>query len=556
MFGRKKLLSILVILAFMISIFSPVALADASTGNVTKITILHTNDTHARAESTKTEIGFAKIATLVTEYKKQNANTLVVDAGDTFHGQTIATLVRGESIAKIMNTSGYDAMTAGNHDFNYGYQRLVELSKMLNFPVLIANVRNQADNTRLFNPYIIKEVAGVKVGIFGLATPETTYKTHPKNVEGLIFTDPVKEAQAVVAELKTKADVIIALTHLGTDVASTDTSTKLAREVAGIDIIVDGHSHTIMETGTTVGGTLIVSTGEYDKNLGVVELEWQGGKLTSKKAGLVKVEAVAATAQDQKVLDIVNAIKTEQKTVLSEVIGKTTVKLDGERAQTRTMETNLANLITNAMLETTGADVAITNGGGIRASIDAGEITKGEVITVLPFGNYIVTKKIKGADIKAALEVGAKAYPEQNGAFSQVAGITYLIDKNKPAGERVSLIKVKGQALDLNKEYLLATNDFMAAGGDGYVMFKGKAIVNEYPALDEALLSYIKARGTVEPKVEGRIVAKNTYTVVKGDNLWKIAQKYSTVWQKLQELNKLKNPQLIHPGQELIVFAQ
>lgn len=554
MIGRKKFISILVVLTLLISILSPAAFAETGSGDITKITILHTNDTHARVDSTATEIGFAKIATLVADYKKQNPNTLVLDAGDTFHGQTIATLVRGESIAKIMNNIGYTAMTAGNHDFNYGYQRLVELSQILNFPLVVANVRYQADNTRLFSPYIIKEIAGVKVAIFGLATPETTYKTHPKNVEGLVFTDPVLEAKELVAELKTKADVIIALAHLGTDAASVDTSTKLAQEVAGIDLIVDGHSHTVMEEGTTVGDTLIVSTGEYGKNLGVVELQLQGGKLLDKKASLIKVDSLAETVQEQAVFNMITSLKEEQQAVLAEVIGKTTVKLEGERAQVRTGETNLGNLITDAMLEVTGVDIAITNGGGIRASIDVGEITKGEVVTVLPFGNYIVTKRVKGADILAALELGAKAYPEQNGGFAHVGGLTYAIDKSKPAGERVSDVFVNGAALDLNKEYLLATNDFMAAGGDGYEMFKDYPIVNEFSALDEAVQSYIMARGTVEPKVEGRITVKSaTYTVVPGDSLWKIAKKYNTVWQKLQELNKLKNPNLIYPGQVLLL---
>jgi 5'-nucleotidase/UDP-sugar diphosphatase len=551
MFKRKRLSVLLVMLLFLLTVFSPAVLAD--TGGVTKITILHTNDTQGHVEATPTEIGFAKIATLVADYRKQNPNTLVLDAGDTFHGQPIATLVQGESVARMMNSVGYTAMTAGNHDFNYGYQRLLELSKTLDFPIISANVRYQADHARVFSPYLIQEVGGVRVAVFGLATPETTYKTHPKNIEGLIFTDPVQEAKEIVAELKPKADVIIALTHLGTDPSSTDTSTKLASEVAGIDLIVDGHSHTVMEKGTMVGDTLIASTGESSNNLGVVELEFQGGKLLSKQASLIHAKDTASVAQDPKVLDIINAVKTEQQKVLSEVIGKTSVTLNGEGNQIRAAETNLGNLLTDAMREATGADVAVINSGAIRTSIDSGDITKGEIITVLPFGNYVVAKKVKGADIKAALELGARVYPEPNPAFLQVAGLTYAIDKNKPAGEKVSAVKVKGQDLDLDQEYLLATNDFLAAGGDSYTMFKDQPVVSEGSALDEILQNYIAVRGTVTPGVEGRITGRSTYTVVKDDCLWKIAKKYHTVWQKLQELNNLKNPDLIYPGQVLVV---
>jgi len=425
---------------------------------------------------------------------------------------------------------------------------------------LSANVK-KTDGKRLLTPYSIKEVDGFKIGIFGLATPETTYKTHPKNVEGLTFVDPVEEAKVMVAELKGKVDVIVALAHLGMDKSSQDTSIKLAQAVPEIDLIVDGHSHTTLKDGMMVGNTLIASAGEYDKNLGAIQLTFEGKKLIAKKAGLVTKEETEWIADDKDVLNLVNGIKTEQGKVLSQVIGKTAVKLDGEREQVRKGETNLGNLIADAMISVSGADAAITNGGGIRASIEAGDITKGQIITVLPFGNYIVTKKVKGADIKSALELGVKPYPEENGAFPHVSGMTYTIDPSKLAGEKVTSILIKGQPLDINQDYVLATNDFMAAGGDGYTMLADDATANEYPALDEAVISYIQAKQVVEPKVEGRIAAKpatstSIYIVKPGDVLWRIAKQYGTTWEKLVEINKLKNPHLIFPGQEIIVPAQ
>ncbi|MBF8984042.1 5'-nucleotidase C-terminal domain-containing protein [Lutibacter sp. B2] len=532
-----------------------------------EIILFHTNDTHARVEADKyAGMGFAKIATYIKEQKSKNPNVLVLDAGDTFHGQTIATLVKGESIAKVMNQVGYDAMTTGNHDFNYGQERLVELDQMTNFPILAANVTKE-DGTDFLKPYIIKEVDGVKVGIFGLATPETAYKTHPKNVEGLKFNDPVAAAQKMVTELKGKADVIIALAHLGLDESSTDTSEKVAKEVTGIDIIIDGHSHTTLKEGKLVGNTLIASTGEYDKNLGKITLKLTDYKLTSKEASLISKEEAENATEDADILKIVNDIKTDQQKVLSQVVGKSKVVLDGEREHVRAGETNLGNLITDSMLDMTNAQIAISNGGGIRASINEGEITKEEIITVLPFGNYIVTKNLTGEQILKALEHGTDTYPEAKGAFPHVAGLTYKIDENKPVGNRIVDVVANGEPLDLQKIYLVATNDFMAAGGDNYTMFKDAKIVNEYPALDEGLVAYIQKLGEVAPTKEDRVssfqkateikkeVTTSNYVVKSNDVLWKIAKKYNTTWEKLTKMNNLKNANLIVTGQKLVVPA-
>lgn len=530
----------------------------AAGNNAVTLTILHTNDTHARVKEGD-GMGFAKIYTLIQQSRKENPNTLVLDAGDTFHGQTIATLNKGESIANIMNAIGYDAMTPGNHDFNYGTERLTELDGIANFPILAANVK-KADGTDLLTPYIIKEIAGLKVGIFGLATPETIFKTHPDNVKGLTFTDPAKAAAEMTALLLDQTDMIICLAHLGMDTASTDTSTKVANEVKGVDLIIDGHSHTVLEQGQVVGDTLIVSTGEYDKNLGKVEVTVTDGKVTAMKAALISKDKVTDVAADEAIVKTIEGIEAEQAVILDEVVGKTEVDLEGAREKVRKGETNLGNLITDAMVSLTGADCALTNGGGIRASITAGDITKGEIIQVLPFGNYIVTKNVPGADIKAALEHGTSAYPELLGGFPHVSGIQYVIDTGRPAGDRVVDITVNGKPLDLNAEYTLATNDFMAAGGDNYTMFADNAILNEYSGLDEAVITYVKAKETIAPKAEGRITAKDGsvkepqyYIVKKGDWLRKIAKMFNTTWKKLQELNQLKNPDLIYPNQKILL---
>lgn len=571
----KKTVWLSTIVGLFLGASSAIPAAAADTAKT--ITILHTNDIHSRVEESKDGIGYAKLASIVREQKQANPNTLVLDAGDTFHGQTIANLVRGESIVSIMNSIGFDAMAPGNHDFNYGSDRLVELSGMAKFPIISANVRKK-DGPQLLKPYIIKEVAGVKIGIFGLTTPETAFKTHPNNVKNVTFADPVAEAKAMVAELKSKADVIVALAHLGVDKSSADTSIKVAEQVPGIDVIIDGHSHTMLEKGMTVGGVLIAQTGEYSKNIGKVELTMDGTKLKSKTASLITRPAADGVQPDPAVTGIVDEIKKSQNAVLSQVVGSTPVKLVGEREVVRVGESNLGHLITDAMLDETGADVALTNGGGIRASIEAGPITKGQVITVLPFGNYIQTKKVKGSDIIAALELGVSSYPEPLGGFPHVGGVTFALDASQPSGQRVSDVKVKGADIEPNKDYLLATNDFMAAGGDQYTMFKDYPIANDFSSLEESVIAYLQKIGSVETAAESRIAVKSAsaaavtaaesttaapepasspavYIVKSGDTLGAIAKQHDTTWQSLQKLNRIANPDLIFPGQQMLLSA-
>jgi 5'-nucleotidase len=469
------------------------------------ISIVHTNDTHARVEAGSYDgMGLDKVATIVNNVKAANPNTLVLDAGDALHGQTIATLVEGESIIKIFNEIGYDAMTAGNHDFNYGKERLLELADMANFPILGANVY-KANYENFLPEYVIKEVGGVKVGIFGLATPETKFKSHPKNTEGLEFFDSVIIGKLMVAKLQDEADVIVALSHLGLDQSSTERSDLIAEYVDGIDLIVDGHSHTVLEEGMMVGDTMIVQAGEYDKNVGRVDILVKNGKVSSMTAKLITKEEGEALEADPGVVAIVEEIKEANDLITEEIIGSTEIKLEGAREFVRTGETNLGNLITDSMVEFTGADVALTNGGGIRDSIQIGDITVGDVITVLPFGNYVVTIDVTGAELVEALEHGLQAYPETLGAFPHIAGMNVVFDPSQEVGSRVVEVTVGGEELDMEATYSLATNDFLAAGGDDYTMFGGKELTALYPGLDEILIEYIKEYGTEGSPVEGRI---------------------------------------------------
>lgn len=488
-----------------------VAVMQINEGYVEKskeITIFHTNDVHSRVDN------YSKVKAYINNYD----NKLLVDAGDTFHGQSIATLEFGSSIAKILKAMGYSAMVPGNHDFNYGQDRLAELGEDANIKILAANIKK--NGTSKYDEYTIEEVNGVKIGIFGIATPETAYKTNPNNVTGLNFGTKdsiIKDAENMVSKLKGEgANIIIALSHLGIDSDTKVKSTDIAKAVDGIDLIIDGHSHSILEDYSefnNINETKIASTGEYLKGLGEVTVSFDEN-LQVENIDLKTVDTNTLVEEDAEISNLINSIRENQQEILNEVVGSTPIKLEGSRELVRSGHTNLGRLITSAMLNETGADIAITNGGGIRDSIEAGDITKDSIIKVLPFGNYIVTKKVKGSDIVAALEHGMV---EGSGSFAHFAGIT--VESKKESDEqgvirhKVLSVKINGDDLDLNKEYVLATNDFMAVGGDGYTMFSNYPTLNEYSALDESLIKYIEkvgSEGIIAIDKEERLIVKDS----------------------------------------------
>jgi len=561
-----------------------------------EVVIGHMNDTHGRVKEGKYDgMGFARVSTVMNEVRAAEENVLFLDAGDTLHGTTFATLSQGESIVKLLNAMELDVLSPGNHDFNYGKERLKELAEMADFDVVSANVVDKKGN-HYFNPYVIKEMEGVRVGIFGLATPETAYKTNPKNVEGITFGSPIEYAEKTVAKLKEEgADLIVAVCHLGIDESTKEQyqSIGVVKAVDGIDILVDGHSHTALQNGMQVNDTMIVQTGEYDKNFGLVSIKVTDGnmevaaRLVTKAdaMGMVKqsqivieevqkvevvekytiksgdtldkiavnydvpmetlveantgiknpnliyvndeimipmekevvnviaqksTEVMGGIAKDPKIVKLIQEIEAEQQKITEVEIGTTPVVLYGEREMVRRGETNLGNLITDSMLWKTGADIAMTNGGGIRASIQEGMIKVGDVITVLPFGNYVITKSVTGQDILDALEHGVSDYPATKGAFPHVAGMRVVFDESKPAGSRVVEVTMpSGEQIDPAKEYTLATNDFMAAGGDDYSMFKERPQVGNFEGLDEILKDYIQSEGVTQEAIDGRMKVTN-----------------------------------------------
>lgn len=507
---KKILKSLSIIMLIFITACTGLVSKEVRPTEKAEIVIMHSNDSHGRiVEGSNDGMGYARINTLVKDAKATNANVIYLDAGDTLHGTVMASLDKGESMVKVLNASGVAAIVPGNHDFNYGIDRLIELSKKMNFPVLANNVAWEKDGKLIFEEYKISTVAGYRIGVFGVATPETLFKTSPNNVVGVKFIDPVTASKNTVEKLKKeKVDFIVALSHLGLDESSDEKnrSDNLARLVPEINLIVDGHSHTVLKEGKKVGNTMIVQTGDYNKNLGKVKLTLNPDGTNLVEASLLdKATAMKDVKEDEEMVKLVAEVKASQASITEVVLGSTEVKLIGDRAVVRKGESNLGNYLTDAMKWKTGADIAITNGGGIRASINAGTIKKADVLSVLPFGNYVIVIEATGADIKAALENGTAGYPSEHGAFSHVSGIKYSFDPTKLPGQRVQSVMIGDKALDLNKVYKIATNDFMAAGGDKYDSFKGKKQVAHYEGLDEILADYIKSGAKAKEGIEGRI---------------------------------------------------
>lgn len=469
-----------------------------------QITLLHTNDMHGFFTEGKYDgMGISKIATFLQETKAKNPNTLMLDAGDALQGNNLVTVSNGETGAPIMNQVGYDAMVAGNHEFDYGWQQTIKLAELLNFPMLSANVTRD-DGSEFLKGYATFDLEGVKVGVFGLTTPETSYKSHPDNTKGLKIGDIYSSGEAAVKKLKTMgAQVIVGLVHLGDE--GDYTSDSLAKKVAGIDVIIDGHSHSTYETGKLVNGVLIGSAGEKTKNVGVINLTVKDGAITKKEASLFTKKMAADYTERADVLNAVNQAVAANAPILEKVVAKAPFELLGEKENVRKGETNLGNLLTESLLDISKADIAFTNGGGIRSSIPAGDITVGDVLTVLPFGNTVRVIELKGSDVIAALENGFSKYPEALGGFPHIAGMTASFDASKPAGARIVEVKVGGTTIDPDKTYTLVTNDFLVAGGDNYTMFTGKNVVAEFGAMDEVLIDFITKNGFDKAKTDGRI---------------------------------------------------
>lgn len=511
----RKFLSVLLAMAMVLSLtvtsFAADTAADAKAEMAGKTVILHTNDVHGAVE------GYAYIAQLKADYEAKGAEVILVDAGDFSQGTTYVSSTKGADAVTMMNAAGYDVVTLGNHEFDYGYAQLKENMSKAKFKVVCADVFNE-DGTPIFDAnYTYTTKSGVKVGFFGMETPETQTKANPALIKGLTFATGdafTKAAADQVAALK-DADVVICLAHLGVDGESKPyRSADLYAAVKGIDFIVDGHSHTVMTKGEK--GEPIQSTGTAFANIGVIVIDDASKKIESNSLFEIKED----TAKDATVAAAAKTIVDRVDKEYGVVFAKSEVTLNGAKAPNgnRDSETNNGDLITDAMLWkvmqnkeglTVDADhvVAITNGGGIRAAIKPGDVTKKDINTVLPFGNTVAVIYVTGAELLEALEASTYSLPV--GGFPQVAGINFTLstavayDANAetyPAStyygpksiNRVVINSINGKEFKADDTYAVVTNNFVAGGGDTYYAFAAaSAQFDTGIPLDEAVMEYV-----------------------------------------------------------------
>ena len=545
----KKLLSLLLVLCLVLSLSCTAFAAGAEKPLDGKTVILHSNDVHGAIDL------YAAMAALKADYEAQGAEVILADAGDYSQGTVYVSVNKGADAVTMMNATGYDVVTLGNHEFDYGYAQLVENMKAAKFQVLCADVLG-ADGKTIYDANTIIEKGGVKIGFFGLETPEAQTKANPKLIQGLKFLAGAdgKElydcAAAQVADLKAKgADLVVCLAHLGVDESSEPyTSYDLAKNVQGIDFIIDGHSHSVMTAGPN--GEPIQSTGTAFKNIGVITIDNATKKIvgnelkaiwhTEKNADGKSVTVVDYKTRDEKVAAAAKAIIDPIDKAYGEKFAVSEVALNGTKAPdgNRDSETNLGDLITDAMLWKVLTDaevtvpeenvVAITN-GGIRASIGVGDVTKKDINTVLPFGNTLAVVYVKGSELLEALEASTYCTPESIGGFPQVAGMQFTVatyetyDKNDESYpnstyygpktiNRVTIGSINGKDFDPEATYAVITNNFVAGGGDTYYAFA--AATNQFDTglpLDEVVMEYITKElkgviGETYAEPAGRIV--------------------------------------------------
>ncbi|MEG0329000.1 MAG: bifunctional UDP-sugar hydrolase/5'-nucleotidase [Longicatena sp.] len=546
----KNLKKLLLLLSISLFVFST-NIQYVKAEDKTPIKIVHTNDTHGRVYegqdkssnigSKATIAGFDKVKAVAnstdTKYGGKKAD-FILDAGDSFHGLSFATVDKGNSIARIMGAVGYDALTPGNHDWNYGQQQLLALESIVknnnpNFKLLAGNV--EKNNVAFFgnNNSIIKDVNGIKVGVFGVSDPRIKSDVAPYNVAGLDFKDEIKYANDMVAELeKAKCNVVIALTH-GLELET------FAKNTKGIDVIVGGHEHQIFNKtlkNQNNKDVSIVETGYYFNNIGVLNLKYSSStdsvEANETLVTPVQASAIVMDTEAQKVAALINTIKNEQATEKNKKIGDSSTTLLWDWPSVRIDEQPIGRLLSDAYLDVSKADISFENAGGIRAGLNAGVITKGNIIDISPFGNYIETRTMKGSDIKTVLErsieIGRLSkiayekdpngndYPNNSGSYLQVGGLYVTYDLFEAMGSRIKeikLMKADNSSVDFdeNAQYVTAISNYLATSKD-YPEFVQATKVAEYSTCEEAITQFVqKGDNTIQSSIQ-RVRLQNVST--------------------------------------------
>lgn len=518
----RSALVLFITLALLLGGMPTSILADEpSAANITELTIVHTNDTHGRYAASDSVVGFAKLKTLINAKEAD----LVLDAGDTWHGQAFATVEQGESTAEVLKAVGYTAMTPGNHDFNYGKTQMKTLESIAETPLLSCNVIDNATGEPYFTPSMTMTTnEGIKVGVVGVTSPNIYSDTAPSNVEGLTFAEPTPYLQEEVDRLRAEegCTVIVVLAHMGDSSVLNWTSDRLVSETNGVDVVIDGHTHDVenkvVAWADGSGKAIVVQTGCYFANVGVLTLSYDTEaqkvvNLSTENEELISAADAALVEEDAAVGATISAIEEREADTLEQVVGTSPVDVNAEDTDllwgnVRIGQQPIGNVITDAYLAATGADIAFENAGGIRGGLAAGDITYGDIIAIAPFGNYVVTKQVTGQTILDMLETnfttgfankvaydtivagGSADFPENSGSYLQWGGINVTYDPDAAEGSRVVSVTVDGEALDPAANYTVATNNFVAVSDD-YPVLAAADEINQYSACDEILIRYI-----------------------------------------------------------------
>jgi 5'-nucleotidase / UDP-sugar diphosphatase len=504
----RKLWKLSVWVFGLLLLAAPVCSGELST---VQLTILHINDLHGHLlpyndkniGETRAVGGAACMARLIAEERSRNPDgTLLLAAGDMFHGTPISNEFRGQSVIAVMNYLRFDAMAIGNHEFDWGLNILEQLAAAAAFPFLSANLQErQGRGLPLLKPYVTLTRKDLKIAVIGVTTPDTAFITKPDYVSGLTFQRPSQVLPPLIREVRANgADLVVLLSHLGLDA-----DRETAENVSGIDVIVGGHSHTAVTHSLRVKETIIVQAGAYGAYLGVLELKVDPSthKIVdyTGENELKTVFADPGDPVDEKVAGIVGRFDDQIRTEFARVVGEATVDL----MRSYNDESNVGDLICDALRETSGVDIAFQNGGGIRADIPKGKITLEQVYTLLPFDNVLVVMDLTGNQIRQILEQNA----DSEHAILQISGMAVQYDITRAVGSRITEVNVADKTLEPGKSYRVATNDFLAAGGDQYSTFKDGKNPVYGSSLRDVFAAYLTRHSPVHPELQKRIVFFN-----------------------------------------------
>ncbi|MBA7500564.1 Cell wall protein [subsurface metagenome] len=523
-----------------------------------EIVILSINDFHGALAPAGSNIGAVKLVdALKTEKAKNPEGTIIVSAGDNYQGSAMSNILYGEPVSAVFKEMGIELSAVGNHEFDWGIDRITKWAEDGGFTFVCTNIYDIRTNEPVdwAEPYAIIEKEGVKVGFIGLATPETAYKTKKVHVVNYEFRDPVEVITEWVPKVKDAgADIIIALTHLGSFQDNEGNITGEAADlcaVDGVDAVISAHTH--MSVSGLVNGKPLVQAYKQGRTFAKLTFIFdENNKLVSAEPALDHLYKRADTLKDDtNMLAIYGKIEEEVKPISEKVLGKTTVDLDHDRYAGPSL---LGEWTCEIMKDAAGVQIAMTNGGGLRVPIPAGEITVGKLYEVMPFDNTLYTMKLSGADVKANIEHGIL---NEDIGWVQISGVRAVYNPEAEAGNRItSMVLEDGTPIEMENYYTVVTNDFMFTGGDKYNFENSIDGLDTFIPIRDTMIEAVEKAGVISPEKQNWLSEEKVgklYVVEAGDSLWKIAQKFGTTMEKIIACNELADPRLIRPGQEILI---